>query len=325
MTNGGMIHYLVTGGAGFIGSHLCEALLAAGHHVCVVDDLSTGRRENLPEAAELIVGDAGDDATIRPLIAQADGVFHLAAVASVERSRQAWRATHLANQTATITVLEAIARRAGGVIPLVYASSAAIYGDPPADALPLREDTPAHPLTPYGADKLGSELHARVAREGGGIPTLGLRFFNVFGPRQDPSSPYSGVISIFCERLAKGAPITLFGDGEQTRDFIYVRDVVAHLMAAMQQLECGAMPEQAVLNVCTGQAVSVRQLAGTIARLCGAALQVNEAPARAGDIRHSLGSPERARQCLGVQAAVPLDDGLKKTLEWVDAMGATGT
>ncbi len=313
------MHYLVTGGAGFIGSHLCAALTKAGHRISVVDDLSTGRRDNLPDAAELIVGDSGDKALLEPLIAQVHGVFHLAAVASVERSRQAWYATHRVNVSATVALLEAIAQRGGGTIPLVYASSAAVYGDPPPQALPLREHTSTQPLTSYGADKLGSELHARVAREGFGIPTLGLRFFNVFGPRQDPSSPYSGVISIFCERLAKGAPITLFGDGEQTRDFIYVRDVVAHLMAAMQQLECGTMPEQAALNVCTGKAVSVRQLAETIAQLCGAALQVSEAPARAGDIRHSRGDPTRATECLGVRADTALTTGLQAVLEWMGA------
>lgn len=309
------MHYLVTGGAGFIGSHLCDALMAAGHTVTVIDDLSTGNRMNLPKGVELVIGDCGDVVVMKPVVERVDGVFHLAAIASVEKSRQHWRKTHLANQTATVAILEAIAKRAKGVIPFVYASSAAIYGDPPASALPIKETTPAQPLTPYGVDKYACELHANVARIVFGIPTLGLRFFNVYGPRQDPSSPYSGVISIFCNRIKAGQGITIFGDGGQTRDFIYVSDVVAHLLAACKQLESGNVHQLPVaLNVCTGHAVSVAQLAEAIAVACRKPLEKTHADARTGDIRESCGDASVAVQVLGVKASVPMAEGLVKTI-----------
>ncbi|MGH7209981.1 MAG: NAD-dependent epimerase/dehydratase family protein, partial [Acetobacteraceae bacterium] len=214
-----MSRYLVTGGCGFIGSHLCDALLAHGHAVRVLDDLSTGRRENLPPAAELIVGDVGDAALAAHALDGVSGCFHLAAIASIERGVQDWPGTHRVNLSATVGLLDAI-RRLPAPVAFVCASSAAVYGD--CDRLPLDEDAPARPLSAYGADKLGCELHARVAAHVFAVPTVGLRFFNVYGPRQDPRSPYSGVISIFCDRLRRGAPIDLFGDGEQTRDFVFV-------------------------------------------------------------------------------------------------------
>lgn len=305
-----MASYLVTGGAGFIGSHLCDALLAAGHAVRVLDDLSTGRRENLPPAATLLVGDAADPAAVGAAIAGVDGVFHLAAVASVERSNQEWRATHVANQTATVTVLDAA--WAAGRVPVVYASSAATYGDNPA--LPLTEEAAQRPLTAYGADKLGSELHGRVAFVVHGVPTAGLRFFNVFGPRQDPRSPYSGVISIFAARVLARQPILIHGDGQQTRDFIYVGDVVRHLTAAMASIT--AQPRALLCNVCSGRSVSVEALARLLADLAGwADPAIGFAPARPGDIRHSLGDSARARAELGVQAESGLRDGLAATLQ----------
>jgi UDP-glucose 4-epimerase len=313
------MHYLVTGGAGFIGSHLCEILLRAGFTISVIDDLSTGQRMNIPKGVELIIGDCGDPTVIRPLIEKVDGVFHLAAIASVEKSRQHWRKTHMTNQTATIALLEAIHKRERGVIPFVYASSAAVYGDPPAEALPLSESVPAVPLTPYGADKYGCELHARVAQHIFKIPTLGLRFFNVYGPRQDPASPYSGVISIFCKKISKGEPVTIFGDGMQTRDFIYVTDVVLCLIAAMKRLENAALPDVQALNVCTGHSTSVTQLADAIAAQGAHPLEVHAAEARMGDIRHSVGNPALTQKWLGVKAGVSLEEGLKKTLAWMAA------
>lgn len=309
------MHYLITGGAGFIGSHLCDALLAAGHDVTVLDDLSTGHRSNLPKQAKLVIGDCGDSVVMKPLIETVDGVFHLAAIASVEKSRKQWRKTSLVNQTATVALLEAISKREAGVIPFVYASSAAIYGDPPASALPIKETTPAVPLTPYGADKYGCELHGRVARHVFGIPTLGLRFFNVYGPRQDPSSPYSGVISIFCDRIGKGQGITIFGDGSQTRDFIYVSDVVAHLIAACKQLEGGNAEHLPVaLNVCTGKATSVQQLAEAIAVACKKPLEKTHEASRTGDILQSVGDPAEAVKYLRVKAEVDMAHGLVRTI-----------
>jgi UDP-glucose 4-epimerase len=300
--------YLVTGGAGFIGSHLCDALLAAGSRVRVVDDLSTGHRANLDPRCELIVGDVADAALMRRAMQDASGCFHLAAIASVARSNEDWCGTHRTNLAGTIAVLDA-ARAAGGV-PVVYASSAAIYGDQGDDA--IAEAVRPAPRTAYGADKLGSELHAAVAFGVHGVPTLGCRFFNVYGPRQDPASPYSGVISIFAARIAMGIGVMVHGDGGQTRDFVFVADVVAHLLAGMRRLE--AAPCAAVVNVCTGRQTSVLQLAKAIAATAGRPPRIAHGPARVGDIRTSLGDPRMATALLGVAARTRLEDGLRATL-----------
>ncbi len=300
--------FLVTGGAGFIGSHLADALLAAGARVRVLDDLSTGRRENLDPRCELVVGDVADPAVLRGAMAGMAGCFHLAAIASVARGNADWRGTHRINQGGSIAVFEAA--RDAGRLPVVYASSAAVYGD--LDGAVAREDAPCVPRTAYGADKLGSELHARVAWQVHGVPTLGLRFFNVYGRRQDPSSPYSGVVSIFAARLARGERLTLHGDGSQTRDFVHVGDVAAHLIAAMRKLR--AAEGATVLNVCTGRATSVRALAAILAELLGAAPAIDHAPARPGDIAHSLGDPARAVAWLGIAATTRLEPGLAETL-----------
>jgi UDP-glucose 4-epimerase len=305
-----MSTYLVTGGAGFIGSHLCEALVARGDSVRVIDDLSTGHRHNLPPGVPLIVGDVADADAVARAIEGVDGCFHLAAIASVEKGITDWLGTHRANITGTITVFDAI-RRQGSRIPVVYASSAAVYGD--AATVPIAETEPRTPLSAYGADKYSCELHARVASHVHGIPTVGLRFFNVYGPRQDPKSPYSGVISIFCERIAAGLPINIFGDGGQTRDFVYVGDVVAALLAAMALRP----PDAAVFNVCTGVPTSVEALAALIADLAGQTLDANTRPPRAGEIRHSLGVPDLADRVLGLKGRVKLRDGLGRVLAWM--------
>jgi UDP-glucose 4-epimerase len=244
-----MPRFVVTGGCGFIGSHLIERLVAEGHQVSVVDDLSTGKRENLPEGVKLFVGDVADRRLMAEAMAGAEGCFHLAAVASVQKGNEDWLGTHRSNLTGAITVFD-VARECGK-IPVVYASSAAVYGD--NQALPLTETAATAPLSAYGADKLGCELHGRVATLIHGVPTTGFRFFNVFGPRQDPSSPYSGVISIFANRLLKDEPLTVFGDGKQSRDFVFVSDVVDHLMAAM----ASPSPTARVFNVCTGRATTL--------------------------------------------------------------------
>jgi UDP-glucose 4-epimerase len=305
-----MTTWLVTGGAGFIGSHLCEALLARGDAVRVLDDLSTGKRENLPPLATLIEADVADPLAVRDALQGVAGCFHLAAIASVERGINDWLGTHRANLTGAITVFDA-ARTTR--IPVVYASSAAVYGD--AATIPITEATACRPLSAYGADKLGCELHARVASHVHGIPTVGLRFFNVYGPRQDPRSPYSGVISIFCEHIRRGAPIDIFGDGEQTRDFVYVTDVVAALLSSMQLAPANTQ----VFNVCTGIAVSVLALAREIAALTGTRLDAQHHPPRAGEIRHSTGSPVLSRQMLSLPEPVSLRNGLAAVLDWLDS------
>jgi UDP-glucose 4-epimerase len=306
-----MPSYLVTGGAGFIGSHLCDALLARGDRVRVLDDLSTGKHANLPREAELIIGDIADPVAVRDAVADMDGCFHLAAVPSVARGIDDWLGTHRANLTGTVTLLDAVRHRP---VPVIYASSAAVYGDCPLQ--PISENSPTRPLSAYGADKLGSELHAHVATHVHRIPTTGLRFFNVYGPRQDPNSPYSGVISIFCERLQRRLPIDIHGEGRQTRDFIYVGDVVAALLAAMDRQRNGAdLPR--VMNICTGEATSVLELARLIANLAGQKPEIRHGPPRPGDISASIGSPKLARDALALSRTLPLGDGLARVLHWL--------
>lgn len=313
-----MALYVVTGGAGFIGSHLTDALLAAGHRVRVLDDLSTGRRANLDPACEFVLCDVADRARLDAAFAGAAGVFHLAAIASVARSNEDWLGTHRINQGATVAVLDAA--RAAGCIPVVYASSAAVYGD--AGSVPAREDAIPAPQTAYGADKLGSELHARVGWGIHRVPSVGCRFFNVYGPRQDPASPYSGVISIFAARALAGRGLMVHGDGGQTRDFVFVADVVAHLLAALTLLT--HRPGASVLNVCTGRPTTVLDMAETIVRLSGAhasgrAPPISFGPARDGDIRVSTGDPAAAQAALGVAAQVGLAEGLAATLASLSA------
>ena len=306
-----MSTYVVTGGAGFIGSHLCDALVARRDSVLVLDDLSTGHRRNVPAAATLVVGDVADAATVAQVMEGADGCFHLAAIASVEKGITDWLGTHRTNITGTVTVFDAI-RRQGSRIPVVYASSAAAYGD--AATVPIVETERCVPLSAYGADKFACELHARVASHVHGIPTVGMRFFNVYGPRQDPKSPYSGVISIFCERITAGQPIAIFGDGQQTRDFVYVGDVVRALLAGMALRPLDAP----VFNVCTGQSTSVEALARLVAELSGKNLNTATRPPRVGEIRHSLGVPDLADRVLGLEGRIQLRSGLREVLTWLN-------
>ena len=301
--------YLITGGAGFIGSHLADALLADGHAVRVLDDLSTGRIENVDPRCIFIQTDATDPQAVHAAMEGVDGCFHLAAIASVERANEEWVETHRVNQTASVIVFDT-ARRLGG-IPVVYASSAAVYGD--VGAVSAREDMRPMPMTAYGADKYGTELHGFVGHNVHKVPNLGFRFFNVYGPRQDPLSPYSGVISIFSRHAAAGEAIMVHGDGGQTRDFVYVSDVVAHLVAGMRRLHRDG--GVGVLNVCTGQAISILALAKAILRAQGRATgAVTHGAARAGDIRHSVGDPSAAQAVLGLRAEVTLENGLEQTL-----------
>jgi UDP-glucose 4-epimerase len=305
-----MTTYLITGGAGFIGSHLGEALVARGYGVRVLDNLATGTRTNVPLGATLIEGDVTDAAVVARAMDGVDGCFHLAAIPSVEQGVTDWLGTHRANVTGTVTVLDAI-RRQDSRIPVVYASSAAVYGD--CRTLPTPESAERSPLSAYGADKCGSELHASVASHVHHIPTTGLRLFNVYGPRQDSRSPYSGVVSIFCERIAAGAPVAIHGDGGQTRDFVYVTDAVAGLLSAMALQRAGAT----VLNVCTGIPTSVVALAHLIADVSCQRLRIEDRPPRAGEIRNSLGTTDLASAMLGLPTRTVLRDGLVKVLAWL--------
>lgn len=308
-----MVTYLVTGGAGFIGSHLVDRLLAAGHQVRVVDDLSTGAAAQLDPRADLVAGDLRDQAVVRAAVDGVDGIFHLAAIASVARCSEAWVDGHQVNATATIALLEAARRDAGGSLPVVYASSAAVYGD--CREMPVDEETPIRPLSPYGADKAASELHARAGARLHGIPSAGLRFFNVYGPRQRPDDAYAGVITRFADQIRRGEPLKVFGDGQQTRDFVYVDDVVTALVKAMDHLHHGGSAEALIANVGTGRSISVIDLAECLMDVLGQRVPIEHAPPRSDDIRHSLAATERLRRLLDFEAAVPLRHGLERMLK----------
>lgn len=299
-----MACYLVTGGAGFIGSHLVDRLATAGHRVIVVDDLSTGRREHLHPAVELRVGSILDAALVAAAMRDADGCFHLAAIASVERCQREIVASHRVNLEGGLVIMEAAARRA---IPVVYASSAAVYGDQEAER--ISEDLIPRPISFYGADKLALEFHARVFSRELRLPTLGLRFFNVYGPRQDPSSPYSGVITRFSDRLRRGESVTVYGTGEQMRDFVAVGDVVTALTTALARADTTAP----VVNVGTGIGTRVIDLAQLLIARAGNAddaRTIQFVTPRVGDIRRSLADTTRLREILGFVPNCSLAEGL---------------
>lgn len=304
-----MARFLVTGGAGFVGSHLVEALLSSGHSVRVLDDLSTGSRRNIPSQAEFIEADVVDTRAVEAAFEAIDGCYHLAAIASVERCNRDWLGSHRVNLTGTVNIFNT-ARRQRRVqpVPVVYASTAAVYGNCAAAAL-AEHCTPA-PLSAYGADKAACELHARAAGAVHRVPTTGLRFFNLYGPRQNPESPYSGVISIFIDRLRRGEPIEIFGDGEQTRDFTFIGDAVTALRRAMP----AAALDAPIFNICTGVGTSVRGLAETVADLCGTRLVIRRTAPRAGDVRSSIGDPRRTAAALDFTAGTALVAGLRITL-----------
>lgn len=307
--NGKTQNILVTGGAGFVGSHLTDRLIAQGHRVTVLDDLSTGARENLHRDAALVVGDVRDRALVARLIGQSDACFHLAAIASVQKCNESWVESHQVNLGAFVGILESIAKREGGVIPVVYASSAAVYGD--TDVLPAHEDLPLRPISVYGADKAGCELHAHAAGRKNGVPSFGLRPFNIYGPRQNPSSPYSGVISIFVDRLKRGETLNIYGDGKQTRDFIHVGDIVDFFIAAWAK----AAPDAPLCNAATGRETSVLDVAHMLAAILGKQARIDFAPARMGDIKRSVAATARSRDILKASAQIEIDNGLRFVLD----------
>ncbi|QEY75260.1 NAD-dependent epimerase/dehydratase family protein [Pseudomonas denitrificans (nom. rej.)] len=298
---------LITGGAGFIGSHLADALLAQGFAVRVLDDLSTGRRENLDSRVDLIVGNVADEAALRGALNGCQGVVHLAAIASVQASVEDPVGTHRANFIGTLNLCEAM--RQEGIRRVLFASSAAVYGQN-GEGSAIDEDVVKAPLTPYAADKLASEYYLDFYRREHGLEPAIFRFFNVYGPRQDPSSPYSGVISIFARRAEQGLPITVFGDGEQTRDFIYVGDLVKLLMTALLADDVA----ESAINVGLDQSTSLNQLLAEIGKLTGGLPEITYLPARHGDIRHSRADNRRLLQRYSLDAPTPLADGLAQLI-----------
>ncbi|WP_434627821.1 NAD-dependent epimerase/dehydratase family protein [Pseudomonas sp. Z1-29] len=301
---------LITGGAGFIGSHLTDALLANGHSVRILDDLSTGKRSNLPldnPAVELIEGDVADAALVARAMAGCSAVAHLAAVASVQASVDDPVRTHQSNFIGTLNVCEAM--RQAGVKRVLFASSAAVYGNN-GEGQSIDEDTSKAPLTPYASDKLASEFYLDFYRRQHDLEPVMFRFFNIYGPRQDPSSPYSGVISIFSERAQKGLPISVFGDGEQTRDFVYVEDLVQVLVQAIEKPEVQA----GAVNVGWNQATTLKQMLQALADVVGDLPAISYGPARSGDIRHSRADNRRLLERFDLPAQTPMSVGLARLL-----------
>jgi UDP-glucose 4-epimerase len=301
---------LVTGGAGFIGSAVVRALLARGDDVRVLDNFSTGKRENLAGltgSVEIVAGDLMDgDATSRA-VAGVEAVFHLAAKVSVPQSVAAPLEDQRTNCEGTLRLLQAAAR--AGVERVVYSSSAAVYGDNPR--LPLVETEAPRPQSPYGVSKCAGELYARMFHAAYGLEAVALRYFNVFGPRQDPNSPYSGVLSRFMDATRRGEAMTIFGDGRQTRDFVYVEDVArANLLAHEARGVAGE-----VFNVGRGEATSLLQIAGLLAQLAGGGVHGPRfEPARAGDIVHSLADISAARERLRFAPRWTVEAGLRAML-----------
>jgi nucleoside-diphosphate-sugar epimerase len=308
-----MAHYLVTGGAGFIGSHLTEELIRRGHRVRVADSLVTGRRSNLDHISgvEFLEGDLADLDFARASVADVDVVLHQAAIPSVPRSVSDPITSNRANVDATLNVL--VAARDARVRRLVFAGSSSAYGDTPA--LPKHEEMPTSPLSPYALQKVVGEQYLQMFTKLYGLETVSVRYFNVFGPRQDPSSPYSGVISVFATALLEGRSPTIFGDGEQTRDFTYVANVVDGVLRACEAE--GASGQ--VINVATGGRISLNTLFETMRRLIGVDVQPRYAEPRAGDVRDSQADITKARRILGYEPSVSFEEGLRKTVEWYRA------
>ena len=305
-----MSQYLVTGGAGFIGSHLAEELVRRGETVRVVDSLITGSRENLSHLPriEFLEGDLADLDVARLAVRDVDFVLHQAAIPSVPRSVKDPVTSNRANVDASLNVL--VAARDAGVRRVVYAGSSSAYGN--TSTLPKVETMPTAPLSPYALQKLVAEQYCQLFTVLYGLETVAIRYFNVFGPRQDPSSPYSGVISLFISALCEGRQPTIYGDGEQTRDFTYVENVVDGVLRACEAKEASGH----VINVATGGRISLNQLFQTIRNLLGVDIDaVYEAP-RAGDVRDSQADITKARQMLGYEPRASFTDGLARTIEW---------
>lgn len=304
--------YLVTGGCGFIGSHLVDALHERGHCIRILDDLSTGSLRYMPEGVTHIKGDVTKPEIVTEALSGIDGVFHLAQVASVEQGNFDWLGAHRTNLTGTVTIFDSV-RKLASPIPVVFASSAAVYGNAGV-GFPLSEVYTTKPVSAHGVDMLGCELYGVIAATIHRVPNCALRLFNVYGPRQDdPPSPFSGVITIFSNRIREGRPITINGDGEQVRDFVYVTDVVNALMSAMDRCPRSGTVHR-VFNVCTGVKTRILSLANQIGVLLDKQPELVFGPPRPGDPLVSVGDPTNATRAMNFHAAVGLESGLEKTL-----------
>ena len=300
------MNILITGGAGFIGSNLAEEL-AKKHEVVIIDDLSTGRVKNVEDLdLELVRGSITDPDMLKETFRGVDYVFHQAALPSVQRSIEDPVLANEVNICGTLNVL--VAARDAGVTKVIYASSSSVYGDTPE--LPKREDMKPDPKSPYAVAKLTGEYYCRVFNEIYGLKTVALRYFNVYGPRQDPSSDYAAVIPNFVNRVMAGKEPIIYGDGEQTRDFTFMRDVVQANVLAMESDAIG------VFNVATGKRISVNDLAGMVRGIIGNRVECVHEGARAGDVRDSLGDISRARAGFGYVPRYGMEDGLKETIGW---------
>lgn len=301
-----MATYLITGGAGFIGSHLAHYLIEKGHKVRVLDDLSAGDTDYLPDGVTFIEGDVRKKEEVRRAFRGIDGCFHLAAVTSVDECTLHWHNAHTVNVGGAIHVFERASQQG---VPVVYASSAAVYGKAGAEA--LTEDAEVCPTNAYGIDKYSCEMQARIGKQIQGLKVTGLRFFNVYGPRQSAKSAYASAIPAFLKRLNKGEDLNITGDGSQCRDFIYVSDIVRALLIAMEQPN----HEAKVYNICTGKALSILELAQKLIALTGIAVDIHFVEARKGDIMYSVGDPSRAQKELNFKAKITPDEGLKHLVE----------
>lgn len=307
--------FLVTGGAGFIGSHIATALVERGDRVRVLDNLSTGHRHNLEhlgDHVELIEGDLADPQVVAAAVEGVDCIFHEAALASVPRSVDAPLETNLACVTGTVTLLDA-ARRAK-VRRVVYAGSSSAYGDQPTSA--KRETDFLDPLSPYAAAKLAAEHYCHAFYKTYGLETVTVRYFNVFGPRQDPKSEYSAVIPLFVTAMIAGKTPTIFGDGHQSRDFTYVENVVAGNLLAADAADVAGM----AINVACGYQTSLLELIATINRLLGTNIQAKHAPPRAGDVRESLADITLARKLLQYEPKIHFEEGLRRSIEYYKSL-----
>jgi UDP-glucose 4-epimerase len=302
--------YLVTGGAGFIGSHLTEELARRGHRVRIADSLITGKRSNVEHIAgvDFRQGDLADLEFARAAVAGCDYVLHQAALPSVARSVADPITSHRANVDSTLNVL--IAARDAGVKRVVFAGSSSVYGDTPT--LPKEESMPFNPLSPYALHKAIGEQYLQLFTALYGLSTVTTRYFNVFGPRQDPSSPYSGVISLFATALLQNRPPTIYGDGEQTRDFTYVANVVdGVLLACTVDAANGG-----VFNIATGGRISLNQLFGAMKSIVGATVEPIRTESRRGDVLHSQADITKAKRILKYVPRISFDEGLTRTIEW---------